>query len=110
GLSTFGPCGPAVPGLVQVNTHLDPVAWRAGRGLAEPRVLLARAADTVARGDAPLGLLTHHLVQDARTWAFCAALLERLRAHPAVRVARADGLFAPEASPVSQTGARVPPA
>ena len=64
---------------------------------------------TVGRGEAPLGLLTHHLVQDARTWAFCAALLERLRAHPAVRVARADGLFAPEASPVSQTGARVPP-
>lgn len=109
GLSTFGPRGSAIPGLVQVNTHLDPVAWRTGRGLAEPRALLARAADTVGRGEAPLGLLTHHLVQDARTWAFCAALLERLRAHPAVRVARADGLFAPEASPVSQTGARVPP-
>ncbi|WP_407522915.1 glycosyltransferase [Methylobacterium oryzisoli] len=110
GLSTFGPCGPAVPGLVQVNTHLDPVAWRTGRGLADPRALLARAAATLAAGETRLGLLTHHLVQDAATWAFCEALLERLRAHPAVRVARADALFAPEASPVSQTDARVSPA
>ncbi|ACL61964.1 glycosyltransferase [Methylobacterium nodulans] len=111
GFSAFGLRGPALPGLIQVNTHIDPVAWHApGRGLVDPAVLLPRAAETIgqaAERDEPVGLLTHHLVQDAATWAFCAALLERLTRHPIVGIARAAALFAPKASPVSQTHVRV---
>ncbi|MEH3148368.1 MAG: glycosyltransferase [Methylobacterium frigidaeris] len=102
GLSTFGPRGPAQPDLTEIHTHVDPVAWRDPPGpdglrrFADPAALLARAADTLlaaARSGEPVGLLTHHLVQDEATWAFCEALLRRLAASPAVRIARAAELF-----------------
>lgn len=111
GLSTFGRRAPRLPGLVQVNTHLDPVDWHGtGRGLVDPVLLIRRAAEIVADPASigePVGLLTHHLAQSRATWTFCAAFLERLAEHPAVRVARAARLFAPEASPVSQPGTTV---
>ncbi|WP_298955854.1 glycosyltransferase [uncultured Methylobacterium sp.] len=102
GVSTFGPRGPARPGLGEIHTHIDPIAWREPPGpdgrrrLADPALLLARAAETLlaaAESGEPVGLLTHHLVQDEATWAFCAALLVRLAASPAVRIARAAELF-----------------
>ncbi|WP_018263305.1 glycosyltransferase [Methylobacterium sp. WSM2598] len=111
GLSTFGPRGPAPPGLAIVNTHVDPVAWHApGRPLADPAGLIPRAAATLLAGAGrgePVGLLTHHAAQDAATWTFCAALLDRLAAHPAIRLARAADLFAPGPSRVSQTDIKV---
>jgi len=86
-VSTIGP-RPAkcpAPGLVQVNTHLDPVAWRAGGGLADPAALAAEiAANLAARrgGQAdnsePFGLLTHHLAHDEPVWSFTATLAEVL--------------------------------
>ncbi|AWN52582.1 glycosyltransferase [Methylobacterium sp. 17Sr1-1] len=95
-----------VAGLAQAHAAIDPVAWRAGGGLADPGGVVARAARAVAEGG-PVGLLTHHLVQDAATWAFCERLLDHLAAHaakdPASRISRAAALFAPTASPVSQT-------
>jgi len=99
GLSTFGDRGAceAAPGLLQVNTHLDPIAWRAGRGLADPDALIADLARRVARRpevDAePIGVLTHHLVHDEAVWTFCAALLERLAGHAAVRFPPIDAAF-----------------
>ncbi|RVU17800.1 glycosyltransferase [Methylobacterium oryzihabitans] len=105
GVSTFGPRGPARPGLGEIHTHIDPIAWREPPGpdglrrLADPAALLARTADTLraaAESGEPVGLLTHHLVQDEATWAFCAALLVRLAASPAVRIARAAALFGGE--------------
>ncbi|MGX7708179.1 glycosyltransferase [Methylobacterium sp. Gmos1] len=97
---------PPVPGLAQAHAAVDPVAWRAGGGLADPEKIVARAARAVAEGG-PVGLLTHHLVQDAATWAFCERLLDHLAAHAAAdrgsRISRAAALFAPATSPVSQT-------
>lgn len=84
-LSTFTPRSApfAAEGLLQVNTHLDPVAWKFGGGLLDPKVLDAQIArDLTARrsGGAdnrePYGLLTHHLVQDEATWDFTEVLLE----------------------------------
>jgi hypothetical protein len=94
GLSTYLPRTArwAAPGLVQINTHIDPIHWRAGGGLVPPgtqiAALVAHLRDRRAgRADAaePLGILTHHLVQDTATWDFTAALAATLLeggAHP----------------------------
>ncbi|MFH6783084.1 MULTISPECIES: polysaccharide deacetylase [Methylobacterium] len=104
GLSAAAPVAP-VSGLIQAHAAVDPIAWRAGGGLAEPDGIVARAARAVAAGG-PVGLLTHHLVQDEATWSFCARLLDALGDHATtgrpVRISRAAALFAPAASPMSQ--------
>jgi hypothetical protein len=75
GLSMYGPRPrtEAAPGLRQVNTHVDIVAWRRGkRFLGEEETLeLARRH---LGSDEPIGWLTHHAVHDAAAWDF----LERL--------------------------------
>ncbi|MEM9643123.1 MAG: polysaccharide deacetylase family protein [Pseudomonadota bacterium] len=74
-----------VPGLEQVNTHIDPIDWRGTRGLASPDTLIAKTVDLLrdrreGRADPsePLGVLTHHLVHDQEVWTFTEALLQRL--------------------------------
>jgi len=88
GLSTFAPRQTALPhpAIRQVNTHVDIIAWRAGRCFAgEPRILhqmvdhlRARRLGDVDAGE-PTGLLTHHLVHDVGCWAFVDALFELTR-------------------------------
>ena len=90
-ISTFTPRKStlAAPGLLQVNTHLDPIDWRGSRSLADPAALIAQLAAQLAdrreghtdNGE-PYGVLTHHLVHDAAIWGFTRALLTRLRAGP----------------------------
>ena len=93
-LSTFLPRAekfPA-PGLLRVNTHLDPIAWKAGGGLLAPALIdehLAghlRARRTGAADNAePYGLLTHHLVHDAELWDFVEQLIETYAASGVTR-------------------------
>lgn len=92
-LSTFTPrtAPEAAPGLARVNTHLDPIDWKAGRGLVPPEALIAQVAGQLAdrrtgRADnaEPYGILTHHLVHDDAIWTFTEALLRRLLAGPAL--------------------------
>jgi len=104
GLSLFGPRQRARPaaGLVQVNTHVDLVAWRGDRGFVgvqaaleqAVRHLAARRAGSADR-DEPTGWLTHHLQHDRATWRFLEQLFERTREAPAVRWLSAGTLFAP---------------
>ncbi|OSQ38952.1 polysaccharide deacetylase family protein [Thalassospira mesophila] len=79
GVSTFGartqPC--PVPGLLQVNTHIDVIDWRGTRGfVGEAACLDAMIAHLHQRRtgavdeDETTGLLTHHLVHDVPTTAF----------------------------------------
>ncbi|MCF6234001.1 MAG: polysaccharide deacetylase family protein [Rhodobacteraceae bacterium] len=93
-LSTFTPrrAPLAAPGLAQINTHLDPVNWRAGRELVDPDSLIAGLVCQLkdrrlgrADNDEPYGILTHHLVHNEAIWGFTDALLSRLMAGP-VRV------------------------
>lgn len=99
GLSTFTPRGAAPPGLVQVNTHADPIAWRGGGGLDAEAALTAATAHLAAKreghadGGEATGLLTHHLVQDDATWDFLARFLDVTAAHPAVRWRDGAALF-----------------
>ncbi|WP_058618124.1 glycosyltransferase [Methylobacterium indicum] len=106
GLSAAAPVAP-VPGLAQAHAAIDPVAWRSGGGLADPDGIVARAARAVAAGG-PVGLLTHHLVQDEATWEFCARLLDHLADRAAKgrspTISRAAALFANPPLPVSQAG------
>lgn len=86
-VSTYGPrrARLVLPGLVQINTHIDPIHWRGNRSLADPAqqiaTLTAHLADRRAgRADAaePLGFLSHHLVHDPQVWGFTRACLCRL--------------------------------
>ncbi len=102
GLSQFGAraAAAASPGLRQVNTHVDLVAWRAGRGFvgeeAALRVAIRHlAAKREGRADAgePTGWLSHHAVHDEAAWAFLERLFETTRAAPGLRWRSAQELF-----------------
>jgi len=79
----------AAPGLMQVNTHLDPADWRQGATfLGESACLdLALTHLRQARLDPaapePLGLLTHHARHDEAGWAFIARFIGHVAGHGA---------------------------
>jgi predicted glycosyltransferase len=91
----------AAPGVLQVNTHVDPVFWRGHGGLRDEAAMLddlaALARETAAQPEGerePIGLLTHHLEHDPWIWRFVEELLECLAAHRAVRFTRPSELLA----------------
>ncbi|MEM8578945.1 MAG: polysaccharide deacetylase family protein [Pseudomonadota bacterium] len=84
-LTTHGPRAEqeAVPGLMRVNLHFDPIRWKGGahfRGVEGTlKSLVAHLAYRRKNDrDEPTGLTTHHLQTDDATWAFQDALLDRL--------------------------------
>ena len=94
GLSTFGPrvAREPVAGLVQVNTHVDPIGWRTGRAFVGALACCERIVAHLEQrrcGAAdprePTGLLTHHLVFDDAAWRCVDELLARTLRHPAAR-------------------------
>lgn len=83
GLSTYGPRASALaaPGLVQLNTHLDPIAWRQDRSAIDPQWLIDRLTAAVLRQTEtaePIGWLTHHLDHDPAIIRLIEALLSYL--------------------------------
>jgi hypothetical protein len=87
GFSTYGArCTPApAGGLVQINTHIDPILWRGHRGLVDPAHLITGIVATLRARRAgetgihePLGLLTHHLVHTEEVWRFTCDVLRVL--------------------------------
>jgi len=91
GLSGYGPRPAAqpAPGLTQVNTHVDIIAWHAGRSFVGEEEALGMACRQLAlNSDEPTGLLTHHAVHDPACWAFLERLFDASRrggatwAHP----------------------------
>jgi peptidoglycan/xylan/chitin deacetylase (PgdA/CDA1 family) len=108
GLSTQGTRRPVAAsrqeGILQVNTHMDIVDWRGGRGFIglEAAIDLALghlSARRDGRADAaePTGLLTHHLVLEDAAFDFTAEFLARTAQHPAVQWRSARNIFAPDA-------------
>ncbi len=77
GVSAFGPRAAQTAPPTQVNTHVDVIDWRHGRGFVGERRALdalvghlrARRLET-ADADEPTGLLTHHLDHDQGCWDF----------------------------------------
>lgn len=81
-----------VAGLLQVNTHVDVIDWHGGRifvgetaalGLLTGHLRARRLGE--ADPDEPTGLLTHHLVHDAATWAFLDQLQDWLSRRAMIR-------------------------
>lgn len=102
GLTTYGVRSTAepAPGLRQVNTHVDLIAWRQGRGFVGEQAALHQAAEHLAarragRADPsePTGWLTHHACHDEAAWTFLARLFERTHRATGVRWRRASDLF-----------------
>ncbi len=86
-LSTYTPRHTriAAPGLMQINTHVDPIHWKAGGGLVAPEIQISTLVQLLVdrregRTDAtePFGFLTHHLVHDDAIWNFTQACLSTL--------------------------------
>ena len=107
GLSCFGPRANAwrAPGLLQVNAHVDLIAWRRDRAFIGEETALERlVAQLRARrmGDVdtaePTGVLTHHLAFGDAAFAFVDALAARTRAHAAVAWLDARSVFGADAA------------
>ncbi|MGF1591822.1 MAG: polysaccharide deacetylase family protein [Kiloniellaceae bacterium] len=89
------------PGLLQVNCHLDIMAWRPqrrflGTGAALEALTGHLAARRLGGADPeePSGILSHHQVHDDAAWDFLGTLLARLAAHPGARLLTATEIFA----------------
>ena len=102
GLSQYGARAVAqpAPGLTQVNTHVDLIAWRTDRGFAGEEAVLAAAVSHLAakregRADAAeaTGWLSHHAVHDEAAWHFLERLFETLRSGPGLRWMAAREIF-----------------
>lgn len=102
GLSRFGPrpAALAAPALPQVNTHVDPIAWRRGRTFIGAASAIARIVEHLAARrertsdpDEPTGLLTHHLAFGDDAWVFVQALFACTTRHPAARWLGVDDVF-----------------
>ena len=76
GLSQYGKRERAepAPGLRQVNTHVDLVAWGESQRFIGEDAALALAMQSLAYEE-PIGWLTHHAVHDAEAWRFLERLL-----------------------------------
>ena len=108
GFSTFAPRMAAHPAdsLRQVNTHVDLIAWRRGRGfVGEDRALALAIEHLAARrtgsvdATEPTGWLTHHADHDEALWSFLARLFEHTRDRPGVRWLRPAEVFLTDRGP-----------
>lgn len=102
GISTWKPRPETghIRGLKQVNAHLDPVNWRAGRVIkpeAQVASLLLRKLRwrraNPRRAVEPLGLLTHHELWCVEKEQIVVNLLKATRNHPAVSWLSAREVF-----------------
>lgn len=99
GLSAGDPLIPAVEGMPEINADIEVVDWAnrkfVGAGALATGLVdqLARRREAGAPADAPLGLLTHHLVLDEEAWVALGALFALLVGHPAAELVPADTLF-----------------
>jgi peptidoglycan/xylan/chitin deacetylase (PgdA/CDA1 family) len=112
GVSRFGPRAMPSPaaGLREVNTHVDPIAWRRGREFIGVEAAIARlVAHLRARrehrcdADEPTGLLTHHLVLAGDAWDFLDNLYARTRDHRAAAWISVTQSFEARATPLTSS-------
>ena len=99
GLSTFGARRRTHPvkGLLEVNTHVDLIDWKGGRGFVGEAAALDALVSALARArisGEPVGVLSHHLAMDGGAWDFLRSMWERALKMPGLRVRPAHELFA----------------
>lgn len=88
------------PGLLQVNTHLDPINWRHRRGFIGLYPAIAILVQHLAARRSgyrdlaePTGILSHHLVQNDAVWHFIDDLFGFINQHPASHWTDAPALW-----------------
>jgi hypothetical protein len=100
-ISRKGPrSGPLVSGLIVSNVHCVPILWSTPPSFSSDedclRVIVdhleGRRQGRYGAGE-PTGVLTHHLVQDERSYAFMTKLVKTVSQHPAARWADAREVF-----------------
>lgn len=96
-LSCFGFERPPAA-LPVINTHVDLIDWQGTRGCRDHATLIEELLSHVGRTEnpEPLGLLSHHLVHDAETWAFMQKLFALTSRFSCVKWLSAADLFAAE--------------
>lgn len=97
GLSVFGRRQRVHPvkGLLQVNTHVDLIDWKARRFVGEATALqaLVSALARARISHEPVGVLSHHLAMDAGAWDFLRSLWAKAHKMPGLRMRPAHELF-----------------
>lgn len=95
GLSTFTSDVPRTPHRLQ--THIDPIKWKEERRFIGWGSATRRFDEIFERRHAdpsePIGLLSHHLVQNDEHWAFFEEVLEVTTEHPGAEWPGLRGLF-----------------
>jgi hypothetical protein len=106
GLAAISRKGPrtglfAADGVLQANAHMSPIKWSMPPSFDCDDRYLGQVIDhlrgrRLARYDPsePTGLLTHHLVQDDRSWAFISRFVAAVSGHPACQWIDARNIFA----------------
>lgn len=92
GLSTHGAIRLPTPGLIQVNTWIDPIDWRGSRCFLATPAILAQL-DAAAQHGGPVGLLTHHAAMNEEMWQFLDELLHSLVRYHAAHWSTVGDLF-----------------
>ena len=109
-LSAYGPRERARPvaGLSQINTHVDVIDWKGGRGFVGEDIALSLIVDHLSdrrtgRADPnePTGILSHHQVHDQPTWQFLDALFDKLRTQSSTEILAADELTSLPSNPAA---------
>jgi hypothetical protein len=107
GLTAISRKGPrasalAAEGLFQANAHISLIEWTDPPSFGEDDLYLDQVVDHLRNRrlgsydrSEPTGLLTHHLVQDARSYTFIARLVELVSRHPAAAWLHGREVFAP---------------
>ena len=94
GLSTIGPAPAHAPHWV--NVHVDILEWRPPRPLSRAAayaVLSAEAERRLAGDSEPIGIMTHHLVQEDASWQLLDEMLGLISSHGAVMRPPINTLF-----------------
>jgi len=87
--------------LLQVNAHMSPIRWSVPPSFGDEDLYLDQVIDHL-RGRRvgaydraePTGLLTHHLVQNERSYEFISRFVELISTHPAAAWLDAREIFA----------------
>ncbi|HEY7747441.1 MAG TPA: polysaccharide deacetylase family protein [Aestuariivirgaceae bacterium] len=84
-LSRFGPARHAQASIAEINTHVDLIDFRGTRRCRDHALLAAETAqalsDSFEHGGYPVGILSHHLVNDNAAFDFLEALFAASRQH-----------------------------
>lgn len=85
-LSVFGAARPDAP-IPMINTHVDLIDWHGTRVGRDPAILIAEIVRELRHrregADEPLGILSHHLVNDGTAFGFIEDMVRITTEHPA---------------------------